>query len=472
MKPDDISKAMKSTRPCKRVTFIKTAAAVAGLCIVFTLVFGCSRKSGIDAYAISEAAYPEMAPYPDETAYWDEKTGTFDSDAYSAAYSTWFADRQNRMNQVAGYTEGLETFYAATMREFLSGSEDQNLIYSPLNIYMAMSMLAETTDGASRRQILDALGAEDIETLRLKASALWKANYCNDGATTSILANSIWLNQNISFKQPVMDLLASHYFASSFQGEMGSDQFNQMIRDWINEQTGGLLKEQAGAIEFDRETIMALASTVYYQAKWSREFSESATAGGIFHSPAGDITCDFMHQSESLNYCQSETFSAVSKPLSNSGSMWFILPDERVGIDGLLADEAVIDLLLSPAEGAEKQEVRVNLAMPKFDVSSDIMLKDGLVKLGVTDVFDSSLADFSPLTEQPEPVFLSEADHAARVMVDEQGCTAAAYTVMMMDAAEMLPADSVDFVLDRPFMFVITGMDGTLLFAGVVNQPV
>lgn len=217
---------------------------------------------------------------------------------------------------------------------------------------------------------------------------------------------------------------------------------------------------------------MALASTVYYQAKWSREFSESATAGGIFHSPAGDITCDFMHQSESLNYCQSETFSAVSKPLSNSGSMWFILPDERVGIDGLLADEAVIDLLLSPAEGAEKQEVRVNLAMPKFDVSSDIMLKDGLVKLGVTDVFDSSLADFSPLTEQPEPVFLSEADHAARVMVDEQGCTAAAYTVLMMDAAEMLPTDSIDFVLDRPFMFVITGMDGTLLFAGVVNQPV
>ena len=31
--------------------------------------------------------------------------------------------------------------------------------------------------------------------------------------------------------------------------------------------------------------------------------------------------------------------------------------------------------------------------------------------------------------------------------------------------------ETVDFTLDRPFLFVITGIDGAPLFAGVVNQP-
>jgi len=35
----------------------------------------------------------------------------------------------------------------------------------------------------------------------------------------------------------------------------------------------------------------------------------------------------------------------------------------------------------------------------------------------------------------------------------------------------MPPKDEVDFVLDRPFLFVLTGTDGMPLFVGVVNDP-
>ena len=35
----------------------------------------------------------------------------------------------------------------------------------------------------------------------------------------------------------------------------------------------------------------------------------------------------------------------------------------------------------------------------------------------------------------------------------------------------MPPKDEVDFVVDRPFLFVITGADSLPLFAGVVNHP-
>ena len=55
--------------------------------------------------------------------------------------------------------------------------------------------------------------------------------------------------------------------------------------------------------------------------------------------------------------------------------------------------------------------------------------------------------------------------------VDEEGVTAAAYTMMANSGAGMPPEEEVDFVLDRPFLFVITGVDGLPLFTGIVNTP-
>ena len=56
--------------------------------------------------------------------------------------------------------------------------------------------------------------------------------------------------------------------------------------------------------------------------------------------------------------------------------------------------------------------------------------------------------------------------------VDEEGCEAAAYTVVMVEAGgAMPPDDEVDFTLDRPFLFAVTGDSDLPLFTGVVNQP-
>ena len=46
-----------------------------------------------------------------------------------------------------------------------------------------------------------------------------------------------------------------------------------------------------------------------------------------------------------------------------------------------------------------------------------------------------------------------------RVTIDEEGVTAAAYTVMAAAGAAMPPEEEMDFVLDRPFLFVIQGGD-------------
>ena len=130
--------------------------------------------------------------------------------------------------------------------------------------------------------------------------------------------------------------------------------------------------------------------------------------------------------------------------------------------------------LLLPQKGdwEDQKRLLVHLSVPKFDVSSDLDLIDGLKALGVTDVFDGQAADFSPLTRDVEQIAVSQVKHAARVLIDEEGCEAAAYTVIMTEAtAAAPPEDELDFVADRPFVFVITNADGLPLFVGIVNHP-
>lgn len=433
-------------------------AAVLAIVIALSVIV---RPGGtpVTAYAIAEAEYPEMAPYPDESAR-----------DFDAQFDAWWEDIRAQ-RQGAGYSDGLEDFWSSSLQAFLGNANGENKVCSPVNIYMALGMLCELTDGESRQQILEALGCGSIGEVRAQAKRVWNANYRNDGATTSILASSLWLNEDVSFRQSTLDALAGNYYASTYQGAMGSEALNLALQNWLNTQTNGLLEDQIRDIELSAETVMALATTVAFQAKWSNEFNSSRTEEGVFHGAAGDTTVEYMHQSPDTNYYWGDQFAAVSRALQNcNGHMWFILPDEGVTPEELLADEEVLDFIVSDGESGESKFLIVNQSIPKFDVSSQMELEDGMTALGITDVFDASVSDFSPMTDAVAGIYLAQTTHGARVAIDEEGVTAAAYTVMAEAGAGEPPTDEVDFVLDRPFLFVITGADGEPLFVGIVNQ--
>jgi len=176
-----------------------------------------------------------------------------------------------------------------------------------------------------------------------------------------------------------------------------------------------------------------------------------------------------MNDKESGYYYWGEKFGAVGKSLENTGSMWFVLPDEGVSIDALLSDSEMLSFVCSSkTEWKKSKYININLSVPKFDIQSNMDLIDGLKNLGITDCFDIDKSDFSSITNSD--IFLNQVKHGAGVKIDEEGIAAAAFTVMSANGG-LPPSDKIDFVLDRPFIFVITGTDGLPLFVGVVNQP-
>lgn len=413
------------------------------------------------SFALAQAKYPQMAVRPADGDYGD-------------AYDLWYDGVRAQRRQADGHTDGMTDYYAETMAQFLVGEAGENRVYSPLNVYLALAMLAETAEDNSRQQILDLLGVSDLTALREKCNGLWNGVYLDDGAVTSLLANSLWLSDSDywQYDMDTVNALAEHYYASTFEGKMGSAEYNKALQDWINAQTDNLLKEQAGGLEFDPETVLALASTICFRAKWYSEFSEKNNVVGDFDTANGDVSVEYMCASPMMYACFGDRFTAVSKDLDDGAyQMVFFLPDEGVSVNELVTDDQVLALMQGNESSVESKYLKVNMMVPKFDVVSDQDLIGGLKELGVTDVFDAEKSDFGGiLEEQTDPVWVNKVQHAARVAIDEEGVTAAAYTVMML-CGTGAPQDEMDFNLDRPFMFAITGPEGTILFTGVVENP-
>ena len=411
-----------------------------------------------------------MPQYPNEAKY-TASNGNFDSEKYDEDWDAWWESYQEKtadMTDPAALTHWFTTSIPALMQN--AGKE--NRVCSPLNIYMALSMLAAVTGGETRQQILDALGAESLDALQKQAAQLWAENSWDDGLVTSTLANSIWLRDGYNYNSETLQTLGEDFYASAFSGEMGSDAYNNILRDWINEHTGNLLTEQAGKLELNADTVLALVSTLYYSASWHDKFSSAATTQDVFHAPNGDVSTDFLHSSDSNTVYYGDGFSAIGLSLENSGRMWLLKPDEGVDAAELLQNKDALGLLLANGNWSQTQRARVNLSLPKFDVSSDLDILDTLAQLGITDVMDGTKSDFTPLTAANDSLALTQAKHAARVKIDEDGCEAAAYTILGVEATAMMgPEDEIDFTLDNPFVFAITGIDGLPLFVGLVNQP-
>ncbi len=407
---------------------------------------------------LASAKYPEMPKYP----------GGNEND--DTAYEKWSDAKIALRHQPAGYDDGFDEFFKNSTSVFLKNKGTNNSIYSPLSLYMALGMSAEISGGNTRQQILDVLVHDDIDVLRSHAHSVWQANYMDDGMAKCTIATSLWMNDDLSYNMDTVERLAGNYYSSVYSGNPASYEYNKLLQDWIAEQTGGILKDQLSKNIMSPEMALTIASTVSFKGKWSEEFSKDLTGTGTFHSPNGDIERDFMNKETFDCYYWGDNFSSVSLGFEENGKMLIILPDEGTTPEKLLDDEQIISYMTDPDKYKNNKYLTINMSIPKFDVSSNLNLTDGLEKMGITDAFDISRSDFTPLTEDTG-VFLSSAKQSTRVIIDEEGCKASSMTMIAYAGAGEPSGDYVDFIADRPFIFEIISDTGLPLFVGIVNKP-
>lgn len=357
------------------------------------------------------------------------------------------------------------------------GKGDGNLFFSPFSISTALAMTYAGARGNTEAQMAQTLhfllSQEHLHPAYSGLMQELQAQQTQSGFELSI-ANALWGQSGYEFRKEFMDITAEYYDAGFKEVDFVKDteQARETINRWVEAKTRDKIKELIKPAILTDLTRLVLTNAIYFKGKWMSQFKKEMTRPEPFELMSGEkIEVPMMNQTRELNYSEDETAQILEMPYEgNQLSMVIFLPKEKKGVkdlESLLGAETFKDWV----SALHKQDVIVSL--PKFKMTFEFFLNEALKALGMTDAFDTELADFSGMTPDPVGLYISEVIHKAFVDVNEEGTEAAAATaVVMVRMTAALPDPKPVFRADHPFIFIIRVQNSdSILFIGRVMDP-
>jgi serpin B len=176
-----------------------------------------------------------------------------------------------------------------------------------------------------------------------------------------------------------------------------------------------------------------------------------------------------MMESDGLyRYLRAEGFQAAELHCDNY-RLQFFLPDRDSNLHALRRRMT----LANWREWISSMKTQhINLKIPRFRITGSENAKQHLEKMGVQEVF-SSFQALRPMVTVAEGAYLTQGIEKTLLEIDEQGIRAGSVFGVGGVLGGILSAPPPpEFVVDRPFLFVISHRDGTVLYLGMVVDPI
>lgn len=381
--------------------------------------------------------------------------------------------------EIEGLVNGSSDFSADLYRK-ISGDIDQNFVFSPFSISLGFSMVYAGAQGGTEAQLMEVfhyLAQEEhhqlLNALDQQLSSLSKVNQAaeNEGAPFQlVIANAVWGQQGMPFKESYLNVLAQQYGAGlqavDFTQQPG--QVTNIINSWIANQTEGRIENLLSSEAISSKTRLVLTNAIYFKGSWATPFNASETELGTFTLNDGRTVQVPMMRRDPLRttYIENADFQAIQLPyVGDDVYMLIILPHE--GKFESVEQQLSSDFFVDTVRFMTVHDIA--LSMPRFAIETNLPLAAYLKEMGVVDAFNETKANFSGIFDQSN-LFVSDAFHQSIILVDEQGTEATAATVAAMTLNAL---ERTEMMIDRPFVFAIIDREtDTVLFLGRVVNPI
>ena len=349
-----------------------------------------------------------------------------------------------------------------------------NLFLSPYSLSTALAMTYAGARGETATQMARTLHF-DVPGERLHAAfAELARRIIGEGQSRPYklsVANSLWGQEGTRFLPGFLQVMADDYGAGLRQVDFRSAELTcRTINAWVEEQTGGKIKDLIQPSYITSLTRLVLTNAIYFKGEWANPFPKGSTKDETFLATGdGRVTVPMMRQVGRFNYLEGDTFQALELPYASDDlSMIVLLPRAA---DGLATLEESMTPNRLDTWLADLQSHRVDVALPRFKIEARFELRGVLPAMGMPDAFDRDRADFSGMTGGRD-LYISAVIHKAFVEVNEEGTEAAAATGVVMALRAVRPEPVASFRADHPFSFLIRDRrTGSLLFMGRVANP-
>jgi serpin B len=345
---------------------------------------------------------------------------------------------------VSNTIENVPSFELNLFKSLVNENKDGNIVFSPLSIYIALSLTANGAVGTTQREMLDLLQASGIEQLNQKNMTIMKnESFSDSGKNILNLANAIFTRV-----KPTDEFqgVSQNVFNSTSDALQSVEQINKWCSDKTNGRIDKILENLSQNVQ------MILLNAVYFKGNWLKQFPKAQTSKRTFYDKSRNKTeVNMMYQKIKTKYFQDSTVQMIELPYNeNNFSAYVILPDETVSIDDFILNLNSSDFYSNFTK--MKNNVEVELSLPRFTLEAGSELKSHLISLGMKIAFTGG-ADFSNMTKET-PLLVESVVHKAFIKIDEEGTEAAAVTKVTMSRCFVM-VEKIEMIVDRPFLFVL-----------------
>ncbi|KAJ0750424.1 putative Serpin family protein [Helianthus annuus] len=268
----------------------------------------------------------------------------------------------------------------ALATHLLSNKHDSNVVFSPLSIQVALSVLSAGCKGETLVQLLAFLKADttdDLNSLYLQLVSSILADGSPSGGPKLSSVNAVWVRETLSLKPSFKLAMDTIYRAACKQVDFGKRfkdcslnilclipamnlgyfvyklrvlmfwisqngsllklqnlvfdmwliyiflltkavEVADEVNSWAKKETNGLIKEVITAQEVTDDTMLILANAIYFKGTWSQQFETSLTEEGDFHLLNGNkVKVPFMTNYENQFVHEYDDFKVLGLPYSH-----------------------------------------------------------------------------------------------------------------------------------------------------------
>lgn len=344
--------------------------------------------------------------------------------------------------------------------------EETNPVLSPVSAYLAISMAGLGAEGETLEEFRTVL---DSDMMCLQDDLMNRLPQDEENLQVAI-ANSAWLNDDLTVKEHWLANVYSFYDADVYQTKLAAEEAKEDINLWVKQNTEGLIPEfLTEALTPDIELV--LFNTVYFQGKWACPFEAYNTKEREFTLDDGEVVMvDTMRIPCIMpQYFQNDLAEGVV--LSYRGASYpysfiAVRPAEELTVRELY-DRITMEGLMELIETGTP--TWVDLQLPKFEITFDQILNDSLQNMGLRRAFEASQADFTGISNNP--LYISQVRQKAVFRLDEEGAEASAATEVEL-ARGGVPEGLRNMYFDKPFLYMIIENETKVpLFMGIMDNP-
>uniref|UniRef100_A0A4W5RAN7 Plasminogen activator inhibitor 1 n=1 Tax=Hucho hucho TaxID=62062 RepID=A0A4W5RAN7_9TELE len=315
-------------------------------------------------------------------------------------------------------------------------SRGSNLAFSPYGVATILGMAQLGAGGNTLKTLNAKLGFSLQERGMSRQQHLLQQNLSSEEGVE--LASGIMVEKKIALEKGFRRGLGKAFQVSPHQLDFSRpDQALEFINAWVSDHTAGTIPSFLSSGALTDETRMVLLNALHFQGLWKVPFDPKMTEERLFHCANGSsVLVPMMRLTHRFNYGEFVTpdgvdYDVIEVPYEGESlSMLLVTPFESERPVSVLSSELTTRRLQQWRE--ELRSVKRQLALPRFTLDTEVDLKSTLTRMGLGDMFNLAIADFTRITTE-ERLCVSKVLQKVKIEVNEKGTKGSAATGTLHD---------------------------------------